>query len=130
MIKHISTLMLMLAITLSSAGQQKSKYEIFKAIGQVTYSSTNAPAKQGDNVKPTDRLILPESLQDRYPDNDLHRVYYATGPCTRTVAAIVREAKRTADNAVASVNAEAFNKIGDSSSRLSLESDGSIIPWQ
>lgn len=114
--KNLSFIILAITIALPIQAQQPDKYEIFKVIGEITYLANNEPVKPGDKVTPIDKLTLANDTKIGILDNTQQQVYYCSGPCTRTVAAIIRDAKRSADNAVASVNAQALSKIHDNAS--------------
>lgn len=106
--KYFTLIALALIALIPAYSQQPSKYEIFKVVGDVTFTTSGAAAKKGDAAKPTDRMTLAADSRVGILDKSLHRIYYGSGPLTTTVAAVIRNAKRHADNAVASVNSEAL----------------------
>lgn len=114
--RHLN-LLILLIIAINAHSQQNARYEIFKALGRISNASTGQEIKKGDAVKPADKLIIGEDSKAGILDRQQHRIYYSMKPGTYSVAAILRDAKRKADNAVAAVNSEVLNKSKQASRR-------------
>lgn len=118
--RHLSLLFILLATAINAYCQQNSGYEIFKTIGSISKATTGQQVKKGDAVRPADKLVIGKDSKAAILDCQQHRIYYGITPGTYSVAAIVRDAKRKADNAVAAVNSEIINQSKQASRRPSV----------
>ncbi len=101
----------------SAHSQQNGRYEIFNVIGSVSNASTGKKVKKGDPVKAADKLIIGKKSKAAILDQQQHRIYYSLDKGSYTVATIIRNAKRNADNAIAVVNSEMLTQLNQKSKR-------------
>ena len=108
--RHLSLLLTLMIIAINAHSQQNNRYEIFKVVGSISDASTGQVVKKGDAVKPADKLIIGKDSKAGILDRQQHRIFYSQKPGAHSVASIMRDAKRKADNAVAAVNSEVINQ--------------------
>lgn len=114
--RHLS-LLLLLIIAINAQCQQIARYEIFKTIGPVLNASTGQVVKEGATVDPKDKLIIKKDSKAAILDRQQHRIYYSQKSGTQSVASIMHDARRKADNVVAAINSEVLNQSKQVSNR-------------
>lgn len=114
--RHLSFL-IMLIIAINAHCQQNARYEVFKALGRISNASTGQKLKKGDAVKLTDKLNIGKRSKAGILDRQQNRIYYSLNRGTYTVASILQDAKRKADNTVATVNSEMLRKSNQATKR-------------
>lgn len=107
----------MLICAIAAQCQQNARYEIFKTIGSISNASTGVIVKKGDAMRLTDKLKIDKDSKAGILDRQQNRIYYSPKEGTHSVAAIIRDAKRKADNVIATVNSEALKQTKQAGKR-------------